>query len=203
MAEKILGADGRELAELPVTPGDPDRRADAPEPLPERDSDAPYGRKADGTPRQPPGPKPRRERSAQSRAEPVTAEPVTDSRRAVWQAGLAGYAQMTAGLAVVAYNRSQNDAYLADAAAITLHSPALSGALVAVAEQDPKVARVLDRICAVGPYGALVTAVVGLGAQLAANHGRLADGALGTVPKEQLLAAHEGPAEDDAVPNSG
>jgi hypothetical protein len=74
---------------------------------------------------------------------------------------------------------------------------------MAVAEQDPKVARVLDRICAVGPYGALVTAVVGLGAQLAANHGRIAEGTMGTRPKADLLGISEDGPPDDAVSHAG
>lgn len=57
-----------------------------------------------------------------------------------------------------------------DAAAISMHTPGIAKAVQEVAMQEPRVAAVLDRVLKVGPFGALLAAVVPLVMQLAANH---------------------------------
>lgn len=77
-----------------------------------------------------------------------------------------------------------------DAAAITLHAPAVADAVAATAEQDDRIAAVLDRVLAVGPYGALLGAVVPLALQLAANHGVIPPAPeAGILTPEQLVDA--------------
>lgn len=77
-----------------------------------------------------------------------------------------------------------------DAAAIGLHAPALADAVAATAAHDDRLAAVLDRVLAVGPYGALLGALLPLGLQLAANHGAIpAAPEAGILGPEQLLQA--------------
>lgn len=76
----------------------------------------------------------------------------------------------------------------ADGAAVEMHAPNIAQALHDLAMEQPEVAAVLDRILKVGPYGALLTAVVPLLLQLAANHGAVPAGIMGTVPPDVLLA---------------
>lgn len=59
----------------------------------------------------------------------------------------------------------------ADAAALVVHGDGITSALADLAHEDPRVAAVLERVLAVGPYGALLSACLGLGGQLAVNHG--------------------------------
>lgn len=78
-----------------------------------------------------------------------------------------------------------------DAWAVGAHSPSIADALNDLAKQRPEVAAVLERVLQVGPYGALIGAVLPLGIQILTNHSRLPDEAaesLGAIPREKLLA---------------
>jgi hypothetical protein len=57
----------------------------------------------------------------------------------------------------------------------------------------------LDRLMAAGPYTALVSATVPLGIQLAANHGLIQGGTLGTVPPAELIGAMAPPSPEQAA----
>lgn len=80
---------------------------------------------------------------------------------------------------------------IADAYAIGRHTPAISQALGDIADADPRVAAVLEKLAQVGPWGALIGALVPLAMQLAANHGVAAaaqfGSALGVVNPSVLL----------------
>lgn len=80
----------------------------------------------------------------------------------------------------------------ADAAALVMHAPPIAEALHQLACDRPEVARVLDVVLSVGPYGAVLAACLPLVVQVLHNHGaieRKMAHALGAVPKEELLAS--------------
>ena len=82
--------------------------------------------------------------------------------------------------------------YPADAAAVITHAPPIADALHALALERPEVARVLDTVLAVGPYGAVIAAVLPLVVQLLHNHGVISVPmavSLGATPKDEILAA--------------
>jgi len=81
-----------------------------------------------------------------------------------------------------------------DVAAIAVHSPGIAKGMADVAAEDEKFARVFDRVTAMGPYGALVEAVVPLAMQIAANHnkgiraGTLDPASMGAMHPDALMA---------------
>lgn len=80
--------------------------------------------------------------------------------------------------------------FLADAAAITQHGPPIVEAVNDLAHEDPRLAAVLDRVLSMGPYGALIAAVLPLGAQVLANHKLIPAGvarALGATDPDALI----------------
>jgi hypothetical protein len=80
----------------------------------------------------------------------------------------------------------------ADAGAIAIHKDNISIEVAKVADENEKFAALLDRLTAVGPYAGLLTAVLPLAMQLAANHGRIdplkAGGLMGVQSPEALVA---------------
>lgn len=132
-------------------------------------------RTADAKPKPPrAAPKPRSTRIRQPRPDP---EPQPQNRSQAIQ-GLFGAIAMP--LMVVAP---------ADAAAIALHAEPIGEAVAEVSANDPRFAAIIDRLVHAGPYAALLSAVAPLALQLAANHGYAPVGLLGTMGKEQLIAA--------------
>lgn len=67
----------------------------------------------------------------------------------------------------------RNEAFALDAATITLHSGNIAEAVNDTAQQDERVAAILDKILEVGPYGALLAALMPVALQMAANHGKI------------------------------
>lgn len=65
----------------------------------------------------------------------------------------------------------------ADTKAITMHSPNIGQAAADMADKDEKVASAIDYLQNVGPWAALVSAVLPLGLQIAVNHKILPSGA--------------------------
>lgn len=145
------------------------------------DPDAPYGRKADGSPKEKPGRKPagatRRRGTRPPRAtagganvpgprphgKPSTPEePVTPGR------GAQGLLGALAALLVVPGRN--NVVYMADAGALTMWAPTVGQGVDEVLEAYPALADRLSWLGQAGPCATLLGAVVGLGAQLAANH---------------------------------
>jgi hypothetical protein len=78
--------------------------------------------------------------------------------------------QIGAGITLLAGKATGKDAFKADAVAIASVADDTAAACVQIAKTDPKFAAALDKVCSVGPYGALITIAVGLGAQIARNH---------------------------------
>jgi hypothetical protein len=80
----------------------------------------------------------------------------------------------------------------ADAAAIVIHAEPISHAAAEAAANDPRFAALLDRVLALGPYGALLGAVMPLALQLLANHGYVPENfvkPLGLSTKDELMTA--------------
>jgi hypothetical protein len=98
--------------------------------------------------------------------------------------GLNGLAQMAQGLCAVT-------GLYADAATIGMFFPPVATELSKVADKNESVAKPIDFLIAIGPYGALIGAVMPFAFQIAANHGwidasRMA--AQGVVPPAVLEA---------------
>jgi hypothetical protein len=151
--------DGQPVDELPelAAPGDADQ---APPPRP-------------AGPTAPPPPPPRRrgrpprQQADKARVAPAPAPALDDEARA---AGVRGVMQIGAGITLLAGKATGKDAFKADAVAIASVADDTAAACVQIAKTDPKFAAALDKVCSVGPYGALITIAVGLGTQIARNH---------------------------------
>jgi hypothetical protein len=78
--------------------------------------------------------------------------------------GVLGLAQIGQALCVML---GQN----ADAAAIGTHFPPIAQELANIADSNDAIAKPIDFLLEVGPYGALIAAVLPFGLQIAANHG--------------------------------
>lgn len=106
-----------------------------------------------------------------------------------YRPGILGLLQLPAGvLAVAGLNKPE---LAADAATLTVYAPGVADAVNDLANERPEIAAVLDRVLAVGPYGALLAAVTPMVLQILCNHEVIPSGILGTVPKEALLAHME------------
>jgi len=142
---------------------------------------------ADGKAKRGPG-RPRKE--DKSRAVPATVTALDDKTRAE---GVKGVAQIVAGIAMMGGKAAKNDALQADAITIASRAGELADAAVQTAHADPVFAARLDKICAAGPYGALIMVAVGIGTQCVRNH--KPDLKLpGTVHPSEILAAASPPA---------
>lgn len=98
--------------------------------------------------------------------------------------GMNGLAQMAQGVCAVV-------GLYADAATIGMFFPPVATELAKVADKNEAIAKPIDFLIAVGPYGALIGAVMPFAFQVAANHGwidasRMA--AQGVVPPAVLEA---------------
>jgi hypothetical protein len=137
-------------------------------------------------PRRPRG-RPPKEARPRTAAPAAAAGPLTDDQRI---AGVKGIAQVCAAIALMAGKVTGRDAYKADAVTIASAADDAAAAAVSCAAADPKFALALDKVCAAGPYGALITVAVGIGAQCTRNH-RPALNIPGTVDPAKLLQAQD------------
>jgi hypothetical protein len=82
--------------------------------------------------------------------------------------------------------------WFADAGAIQIHGPNVARETASLADQDERIGKGLDYLISAGPYAGLLTALLPLGMQIAANHGRIdakaASGLGGVMPPEMLEA---------------
>lgn len=74
----------------------------------------------------------------------------------------------------------------ADAGAIAAHFPNIAHELAVLADREASIAGIIDPLMKVGPYTALVAAVLPLAMQIMVNHGRGQAGMMGTVKPEML-----------------
>jgi hypothetical protein len=114
-----------------------------------------------------------------AKASGAAAKPKTTSRTAQRSEAIAGLGQIAQG-ALIATGQ------LADAGAVGIHFPGIAGEIARLADADAKVAAIIDPLLKVGPYTALLTAVLPLAMQIAVNHKRIPAGTMGTVPGELL-----------------
>jgi len=158
------------------------------------DNDAPYGYTNNGQARRKPGRKPGAKASGGSPFAPPKSPPRRAPRTPRTQApdyrpALSGIAQFSAAALSVFLPM--------DAAAIVIHSPGIIEAANETAKAHPSFAAMLDKIMIMGPYGALVGAMLPLLAQIADNHQILPTTltrTLGAVSHEQLLSVFGTPA---------
>lgn len=130
--------------------------------------------------------KPRRGRPPKAEQARTTAKPsgtLTDAERT---AGVAGIAQIGAGLALMWGRASGNAAFEADAMTIASAAPQFADAAVQIARSDAGFAARLDKICSTGPYAALVAVGVSVTMQCIRNH-RPSLALPGTVHPDNLL----------------
>ena len=133
-------------------------------------------------------PKPRRGRppkSDQARAVTTALVPVSDAQRGD---GVRGLVQLGAGVCLIASRATGSDAFKADAFTLASRADDIAGACVETARGHPGFAAALDRVCAAGPYAALITVAIGVGSQNARNH-RPSLALPGTVDPAKILAA--------------
>src|SRR5271155_3354255 len=133
-----------------------------------------------GAPAAPPpkGPK----APGQPKPKSLASEKIQDSR----EEGLQGIAQIvTAGL-ILTKNYP-------DAGAVDMHAPDIAHEVAVLANDNEKVGNIVDRITGLGPYAALLTAVMPLAIQLLVNHDRIQPTAAGlfggSVMSKEALAA--------------
>lgn len=184
----------------------------------ETDPGAPFGRKLDGTPRlsnggRPPTAKRKQPSGAQRRKAAAAKAPGVSPPAAKksapprptkrdYRQGIEGLFQTVAlPLAFVPVTGAR------DAYTIATYAPGVAEALNDLAGQQPAVAAALDKLMAVGPYGALIGALVPMAVQLAHNHNAIpVDVAvkLGATPVE-VLDAHlaEAAASMQTAPQNG
>jgi hypothetical protein len=106
-----------------------------------------------------------------------------------------GLMQIPTALFAVLARATGKAEFALDSAACRLHAPTLAAAAHDTAMQDPRMAAILDRALAAGPYAALIGAAIPFVLQLAANHHAVEPVAeMGILPPEDLIrAAYEQP----------
>lgn len=134
---------------------------------PRRDPEAPYGRKADGTPRRAPG---RRPKAAEPRVQAPSAADKGEKR---------DYTEALTGVMQLAWGVTAPLAP-ADAAAIKGATPGMVAAWNALAQENRHVAKGVEWLTSGSAVGAAVVATVPLVLQLAVNHG--------AVPRERVMS---------------
>lgn len=112
--------------------------------------------------------------------------------------GVAGIAQVVAGIALMGGRASGSSALQADGMVIASAAPQFADACVQIAKVDAAFAARLDKVVGVGPYGALVAVLVTAGLQIARNH-KPALQLPGTVDPMELLTAPEHPDTETAA----
>lgn len=126
------------------------------------------------------------DKSRTTRAPAVALTP--DKRHAGVKSLVQVAAVVPLALAKAEKDPARSDAFKADAVTIASAGDALADACVQVADADPKFAAALDKVCATGPYGALISVAFGVSAQLFRNH-RPGTAIPGTVDPAELIKA--------------
>lgn len=171
----------------------------ADEPLaagPPKVEQAKYGLKADGTPRKrPAGPGRTPARTQAAGTHPAGgAKPVAETPQDALQRrteGIESLFQFASAGTLMMWMRTDQKSWQADTITLSEHAPAVARAVAETAAVNPKFAALIDKVTAVGPYGALISAVLPLMAQLASNHGIAVGRAMGGKTPEELISEFE------------
>lgn len=159
LAAEPVGSEDQDFAQMMVgaaKAADSDAAKEAPAP-PKKDTKAPYGFKADGTPKKAAG-RPRKDRASQPRVQaPKQAEVKKD-----YSDDLTGLVQ-TLWAATAAFAP-------ADAAAIQMHGPNVVKAWNDLAQENAQVAKGIEWLTTGSMYGAVVATTAPLVMQLLVNH---------------------------------
>lgn len=165
----------------------------------DEDPDAPYGRNPrTGKPYQRPPEWRAKMADALARGRVTQSSGKPPARKAVKKPASAGATDYRPAIAALlqipatalAMLGRHKPAFALDSATIQLHTPMLANAIHETAVVDDRVAAILDRALAAGPYGALLGALIPVALQIAANHGRIpAVAEMGIMTPEQLVAA--------------
>lgn len=169
MAEGLATAEGakvedvkpvQDFAELQVAQAEAADEAAGAEvsPPPKKDPDAPYGRRADGTPKKGPGGRPPKDK-------PRVAGPKAAQVKKDFTQPLHELVQLAWGT-LVPFSP-------ADAGAVKLAGPALVSAWNTLAQENATVARGIEWLTSGSAYGAVVMATAPLVFQVLVNHGKL------------------------------
>jgi hypothetical protein len=107
-----------------------------------------------------------------------------------YRPGVIGLLQIPAFTLGIVAKYANSPALALDSATITLHAPNVAEALQQTAEQQAWLADLLDKVLQVGPYGALLGALMPVAMQVAANHGKVQPNSdLGILSEEELKLA--------------
>jgi hypothetical protein len=168
---------------------------------PKKDAEAPYGRKADGTPRKrAPGPgrpahdKPRVASASSATGKTETLEEVAKRRKD----GVAGLVQITAAGTLMMHQRTGEISWQADTITLTTYTEPLADAVEQTCAYSASFARLVDKVTGIGPFAALTSVGLGLAAQLASNHGIQFGRMLGAAAPQDVIAEFESANADSA-----
>jgi hypothetical protein len=103
-----------------------------------------------------------------------------------------GILQLPAAGFIIAGQRVHSTPLVADGATILVHGPGVAKAIVEIAENDPRVMALLEKVLAFGPYGVLLAALIPAVAQGIRNHNEPAAPLLegfGAVAPERIISA--------------
>lgn len=156
--------------ELPETPPEAPER---PSPPPKRSTRRP----ATGT-------RAKARRTAQKKPPPSPEPTPAEAIRGILQIPAAGL--------IITGQRVESVALVADGATILVHGPPVAEAIQTIAENDPRVMALLEKVLAFGPYGLLLAALMPMTAQFIRNHNEPAAPILegfGAVPPDRIIVA--------------
>jgi hypothetical protein len=175
------------------------------ETAPDVDAAAPFGRKADGTPKRgwggrPTGKSPRTRRPVKTAPAPSRAKKPTAprSKPTDYTAAAAGLVQLGAGFLSMVPSKpkpGKPNPWKLDALVLHIRAEELGAAVNRMAQTNTRLADALDRFNQASPWAEPVMLVVGIAAQFAVNHGIATPektSGFQTLAPEQLAAMAEG-----------
>jgi hypothetical protein len=156
-----------------------------------RAEDAPWGYKADGTPYKVDPARYARRDAKRRKASPGPKK--ATAKRSVYAESVTDLMVLVSGGLAIAAKGSGNAAFLADAIVVEESAPDVGDAFGKLADQNDKVARMLDKLGEVGPYGLVLAAMAPIVTQCMANHGMLPAGMMGTEDPQAMIERKLGP----------